>query len=89
MGELIVMPSRTESEAEPVRTKQLLAANEPGALDLSIWKRAPRERTPEYFPTYSAVSKAMQGALRAWVRERYHAHTEIQHRPHTEKPNLV
>jgi hypothetical protein len=89
MGELIVMPSRTESEAEPVRTKQLLAADEPGALDLSIWKRAPRERTPEYFPTYSAVSKAMQGALRAWVREWFHAHTEILLRPHTAYPILV
>ena len=94
MGELIVMPKREETGAEDARSQQIETAESEtakpsGTLDLSIWKRAPRERTPAYFPTYSAVSKAMQGALRGWVREWFHAHTEILLRPHTAYPILV
>ena len=59
------------------------------AVDLSIWKRAPKERTTAYFPTYSFVSKAIQTALRSWVREWFNANIEILQRPHTAYPILV
>ncbi|HEY7212149.1 MAG TPA: hypothetical protein VH477_17880 [Bryobacteraceae bacterium] len=78
MGELIVMPSREQAGEQP-----------PVTLDLSVWKRAPRERTPAYFPTYSTVSKAMQTALRGWVRQWFQSHMEILLRPHTAYPILV
>jgi hypothetical protein len=58
-------------------------------IDFSVWKKAPRERTTAYFPTYSAVSKAMQAALRGWVREWFAANAEILLRPHTAYPILV
>jgi hypothetical protein len=89
MGELIVMPKRDTAMAEDAQPKQTENTNNTGAVDLSVWKSAPRERTPAYFPTYAAVSKAMQAALRGWVREWFHAHTEILLRPHTAYPILV
>jgi hypothetical protein len=89
MGELIMMPKREEAAAESAPATQPDHAKESGTLDLSVWKRAPRERTPAYFPTYSTVSKAIQTALRAWVREWFHAHTEVLLRPHTAYPILV
>lgn len=58
-------------------------------IDFSVWKRAPKERTPNYFPTYSHVSRAMQGAMRGWVREWFAANPEILLRPHTAYPILV
>ena len=104
MGELIVLPVRENSAAEgasalqetntPVRVIEMPTASHrnesaDAAQDLSVWKRAPKERTPAYFPTYSAVSKVMQTALRGWVREWFHANTEILLRPHTAYPVLV
>lgn len=77
MGELIVMPLRNTE------------ANQHSSIDFSVWKRAPRERTPEYFPTYSTVSKAIQTALRGWTREWFAANQEILLRPHTAYPILV
>ena len=100
MGELIVMPKRNAVAAEPIE-KDLFekdlpaegklpeAGTQSGTIDLSVWKRAPRERTPDYFPTYSAISKALQTALRSWVRDWFHAHTEVLLRPHTAYPILV
>jgi hypothetical protein len=58
-------------------------------IDFSIWKMAPKERTPAYFPTYSAVSRAIQGAMRGWVREWFQANPEVLMRPHTAYPILV
>lgn len=96
MGELIMMPKRENK----VEDSASALANAPATgveamaetgtqLDLSIWKNAPRERTTAYFPTYSAVSRAMQTALREWVREWFNANTEILLRPHTAYPILV
>jgi hypothetical protein len=58
-------------------------------IDFSVWKMAPKERTPAYFPTYSAVSRAMQAAMRGWVREWFQANPEVLMRPHTAYPILV
>ncbi|MGH9622212.1 MAG: hypothetical protein ACRD45_21215 [Bryobacteraceae bacterium] len=77
MGELIVMPLRNTE------------ANQQSSTDFSVWKRAPRERTPDYFPTYSTVSKAMQTALRGWTREWFAENHEILMRPHTAYAILV
>ena len=82
MGELIMMPMRN-TEAE---TTGPAMSN---GIDFSVWKKAPRERTTAYFPTYSAVSKAMQAALRGWVREWFAANAEVLLRPHTAYPILV
>lgn len=68
------MPEGNEAESE---------------IDFSIWKMAPKERTPSYFPTYSAVSRAMQGAMRGWVRDWFQANPEVLMRPHTAYPILV
>jgi hypothetical protein len=83
MGKLIVMPSRTSEDVE-IATALARAAAETGyefKTDFSAWKNAPRERTAAYFPTYSAVSKAMQTAVRAWVREWFVSNMEILQRP--------
>jgi hypothetical protein len=77
MGKLLVMPSRTSEPVERCET------------DFSVWEKAPRERTPAYFPTYSAVSKALQTALRAWVQEWFVSNMEILLRPHAAYPILV
>jgi hypothetical protein len=82
VGELIMMPMRN-AEAE---TPEPVMSN---GIDFSVWKKAPRERTTAYFPTYSAVSKAMQAAMRGWVREWFAANVEILLRPHTAYPILV
>jgi hypothetical protein len=82
VGELIMMPMRN-TEAETIEPAM------PSGIDFSVWKNAPRERTTAYFPTYSAVSKAMQAALRGWVREWFAANAEILLRPHTAYPILV
>ncbi len=90
MGELIMMPVRdTEPAKAPVESNPAPEPVENGAIDFSVWKRAPRERTPAYFPTYSTVSKAMQTAMRGWVREWFSANAEILLRPHTAYPILV
>ena len=82
VGELIMMPMRN-TEAKTIEPAL------PGGIDFSVWKKAPRERTTAYFPTYSAVSKAMQAALRGWVREWFAANPEVLLRPHTAYPILV
>jgi len=71
MCELFTMPIRKEidtalesqNESTQEAADQQNAASE-SAMDLSVWRGAPRERTAAYFPTYSAVSKAMQTAPR-------------------------
>ncbi len=63
--------------------------NADSTIDFSVWKMAPKERTPAYFPTYAAVSRAMQTAMRGWVREWFQANPEILMRPHTAYPILV
>lgn len=95
MGELIMMPMRNIESAEPAIDETVTSPAEGSApvedstIDFSVWKRAPRERTQSYFPTYSAVSKALQGVLRMWVREWFAANPEILLRPHTAYPILV
>lgn len=58
-------------------------------IDFFVWKRAPKERTANYFPTYSAISRAMQTAMRKWVSDWFFAHPEILPRPHTAYAVLV
>lgn len=90
MGELIMMPSRnTEAEEAIVERSQAPVSAEVSSIDFSVWKRAPKERTTAYFPTYSTVSRAMQTAMRGWVREWFSANPEILLRPHTAYPILV
>ena len=102
MGELIEMPVRnndgavgapqiteTPQRVVGISSASTVADGGTGGVDLTVWKRAPKERTTAYFPTYSTVSKAMQTALRGWVREWFHENTEILLRPYTAYPVLV
>ncbi len=92
MGVLIMMPSRNteaQAEIEQKNTATTSANVDTAGIDFSVWKNAPRERTAGYFPTYSAVSKAMQTAMRGWVREWLAANPEVLLRPHTAYPILV
>ena len=102
MGELIVMPVRETENADATQTNErntehvaeviaFPAAKEsnPQEIELAVWKRAPKERTAAYFPTYSIVSKAIQTALRGWVREWFNANSKILLRPHSAYPILV
>jgi len=98
MGKLIVLPSRKASIEE--ENKPLAAAGQTDqeecylspdqtSIDFSVWTKAPRERTAAYFPTYSAVSKAMQTAIRGWVREWFADNMEILQKPHAAYSVLV
>jgi hypothetical protein len=90
MGKLLVMPSRT---SQPARTAnaipQTTVKTNFDETDFSVWENAPRERTAAYFPTYSAVSKAIQTAMRAWVREWFVSNLEILQRPNAAYAILV
>ena len=91
MGVLIMMPSRKTEASEAVEQNKTesLGKVENAGIDFSVWRNAPRERTAAYFPTYSTISKAMQTAMRGWVREWLSANPEILLRPHTAYPILV
>ena len=90
MGVIIEMLVRKQEAVEAtVENHEAQAVVETSSVDFSVWKSAPKERTTAYFPTYSAVSKAMQMALRSWVREWFLANPEILQRPHTAYPILV
>ncbi len=90
MGELLMMPKQnTTAQADAVAENDTLQVNQTSNVDFAVWKSAPRERTAAYFPTYSAVSKAMQTAMRSWVRDWFNANTEVLLRPHTAYPILV
>jgi hypothetical protein len=91
MGELIVMPLRNAATANAAEIEEqtIPAQAENSDIDFSVWQKAPRERTAAYFPTYSSVSKAMQTAMRGWVREWFAANPEILLRPHSAYPILV
>lgn len=97
MGELIMMPvrgagsdvsDRSEGRRTLAPVVELNCENK-GTVDLSVWKQAPRERTAAYFPTYSVVSKAMQTAMRGWVREWFGANQDVLLRPKSAYPILV
>ena len=93
MGELIMMPVRdAATKPEGLNAPGLLVemkSEEKRSTDLSVWKTAPRERTAAYFPTYSVVSKAMQAAMRAWVREWFVTNQDVLLRPKSAYPILV
>jgi transposase len=75
MGKLLVMPAEqqtAETNNQPEAGSQIEKE-----IDFNLWKSAPRERTPHYFPVYSNISRAMQAAMRRWTREWFHAHPEI------------
>ncbi len=85
-----MMPARnSQAEEQIVEKKEAPLSAEASSIDFSVWKRAPKERTAAYFPTYSTVSKVMQGAMRGWVREWFSANPEVLLRPHTAYPILV
>ena len=89
MGKLIVMPpavaDQTKQDGRCLASEEIASST----TDFSVWTTAPRERTAAYFPTYSAVSKAMQTAMRGWVREWFAANMEILQKPHTAYSVLV
>src|SRR5438270_13663241 len=86
MGQLIEMPIQNAG----VDTQETSAGKQDvPSIDFSIWKQAPKERTAAYYPTYSAVSRAIQVTMRNWVREWFHANPEVLLRPHTAYPILV
>jgi hypothetical protein len=87
MGQLIVMPLRNLDETENI--PPVVADQTSTELDFSAWHTAPRERTAAYFPTYSAVSKAMQTAMRGWVREWFKDNIDILQKPHAAYSMLV
>jgi hypothetical protein len=92
MGELVMMPVRNTTQVETgaaAGTASVTPIRQDADIDLSVWKNAPRERTAAYFPTYSVVSKAIQSALRGWVREWFQQNPEILLRPHTAYGILV
>ena len=94
MGILIEMPMRTKPVASAavaaVETNVESTTQETkSGIDFSVWKLAPKERTANYFPTYSTISRAMQTTMRQWVSEWFSAHPEILMRPHTAYPVLV
>ena len=90
MGVIIEMPVRNQVAADTtVENHQTQATVETSSTDFSVWENAPKERTTAYFPTYSAISKAMQIAMRGWVREWFFANPEVLLRPHTAYPILV
>ncbi len=88
MGLLIEMPVRNTA-SEEITAPETESSVSFGSIDFSIWKNAPKERTAAYFPTYSTISKAMQAALRGWVREWFNANPEILLRPYSAYPVLV
>jgi hypothetical protein len=88
MGLLIEMPVR-DTASEEITASETESSGSFGTIDFSLWKNAPKERTAAYFPTYSTISKAMQSALRGWVREWFNANPEILLRPYSAYPVLV
>ncbi len=97
MGDLIIMPARKTAREEKKaaagsQTEGQVVELKPkreNPVDLRIWKTAPRERTAAYFPTYSVVSKAMQTAVRGWVRHWFKSHPDVLLRPKAAYPILV
>jgi hypothetical protein len=94
MGELIVMPPAEQPVNTPLAVadetdRESSFASDVATTDFSVWKIAPRERTAGYFPVYSAVSKAMQTAMRGWVREWFAGNMEILQKPYAAYAMLV
>jgi hypothetical protein len=85
-----VFENRAEANADSEPTENTgNSKSDAAAIDFSVWRNAPKERTPAYFPTYSAVSRAMQAAMRGWVRDWFQANPDILKRPQTAYPILV
>ena len=90
MGELIMMPARNiNAELPSLPESAQTETSRVNEIDFTVWKNAPKERTVAYFPTYSAVSKAMQTAMRGWARDWFMENPEILLRPHTAYAILV
>ena len=85
MGKLLMMPSKVNmtnqdqpASAAPMSADQTTAAdNQAQEIDFTVWLNAPRERTSQYFPVYSAVSKALQTSLRAWTQQWLHDNPQV------------
>jgi hypothetical protein len=80
MGKLLEMPAIATRNANAVvrmpvpqgtdrsaKVVELTSAQLP--FDLNLWLSAPREKNSSYIAVYSAISSAMQTALRRWVGE--------------------
>ncbi len=90
IGKLYVMPTPVAAQEEiPETAVAEVMPSGDAVVDLTVWKSAPRERTSEYFPVYSQVSRAMQAAMRGWVRSWFHTHPEVLQRPHAAYSYLV
>jgi len=97
MGKLIVMPSRSsEPNNHALAQPQGVFSADSNSdfagnfkTDFSVWKNAPRERTAAYFPVYSAVSRAIQTTMRAWVNEWFVSNMEILQQPSSAYAILV
>jgi hypothetical protein len=66
-----------------------MTTSQVAGLDFAVWLKAPQHRTEAYFPTYASVSRAMQAALRQWVREWFQCHPDLLPRRHTAYSFLV
>jgi hypothetical protein len=79
MGKLFVMPSVSKCDSQVTTLRRSKVAVMPAGatnnasvempFDVNLWLSAPREKNPFYIPVYSAVSLAMQSALRRCVSE--------------------
>src|SRR5690349_2437231 len=77
MGKLLMMPSKVNmtnqnqpSSAAPTSANEGMAPiNQSQGIDFTVWLNAPRERTAQYFPVYSAISKVLQTSLRGWTQQ--------------------
>jgi hypothetical protein len=85
MGKLLMMPSKVNvtnqdqpASAAPTSASVGVAAdNQPQGIDFTVWLNAPRERTAQYFPVYSAVSRALQTSLRGWAQQWLHDNPQV------------
>jgi hypothetical protein len=92
MGKLFVMPTPVEAEDKEQAREGIapeMVNEAENTIDLTVWKSAPRERTADYFPVYSQVSRAMQATMRGWVRSWFREHPEMLQRPHAAYSYLV
>lgn len=76
MGKLLIMPFPAETlracDAVVIRNHEKSSDAQGDSFspaDLQLWLSAPREREASYSSVYSAISYAIQSALRLWVGE--------------------
>jgi hypothetical protein len=92
MGKLLIMPSGRSNadqqtplagaidQAAATQNQSTETEFAPAGTGINLWLSAPREGQPSYAATYSAVSLAMQSALRRWVGDWVRDHPEAMER---------